>query len=100
MCLSLNDGSFKILDTKDLYTKNTITIKNIRGYHTKPITWLTAYCQNANEAPRVITVSGQDGLMACWNVETLLHSHHIPDPAPPSFKFIMNKGSRNDSNNG
>lgn len=46
--MSLNDGSFKILDSKDLYTKNTMTIKNIRGYHTKPINWMIAYCQNTN----------------------------------------------------
>jgi hypothetical protein len=50
--------------------------------------------------PRVITVSSQDGLMACWNVDTLLHSQHVPDPATPSFKFIMQKGGKNDSNNG
>ena len=37
--------------------------------------------------PRVITVSGQDGLMACWNVDTLLHAAQVPDPAAPSFKF-------------
>ena len=98
--MSLGDGSFKILDSRDLYTKNTMTIKNIRGYHTKPITWLIAYCQNANEMPRVITVSAQDGLMACWNVDTLLHSQVIPDPASPSFKFLMQKGSKGDSNNG
>lgn len=77
-----------------------MTIKNIRGYHTKPITWLIAYCQNANEMPRVITVSAQDGLMACWNVDTLLHSQVIPDPASPSFKFLMQKGTKSDSNNG
>lgn len=77
-----------------------MTIKNVRGYHTKPITWLIAYCQSANEMPRVVTVSAQDGLMACWNVDTLLHSPVIPDPATPSFKFLMMKGSRNDSNNG
>ena len=98
LCVSLNDGSFKVLDCKDLYTKNTMTIKNIRGYHSKPITWLTAYCQNANEMPRVITVSAQDGLMACWNVDTLLHTAQVPDPASPSFKFVMQKGK--DSNNG
>lgn len=50
--------------------------------------------------PRVVTVSAQDGLMACWNVDTLLHSPVIPDPATPSFKFLMMKGNRNDSNNG
>lgn len=77
-----------------------MTIKNIRGYHTKPITWLTAYCQNTNDMPRVITVSAQDGLMACWNVDTLLHTPTVPDPATPSFKFIMPKSGRNDSNNG
>ncbi len=77
-----------------------MTIKNIRGYHTKPINWMIAYCQNANEAPRIITASSQDGLMACWNVDTLLHAHQIPDPAIPSFKFLMQKGSKNDSNNG
>lgn len=50
--------------------------------------------------PRVITVSAQDGLMACWNVDTLLHSAQVPDPATPSFKFLMQRGSKNDSNNG
>ncbi len=50
--------------------------------------------------PRVITVSAQDGLMACWNVDTLLHSPNTTDSASPSFKFLMQKGSKNDSNNG
>jgi len=88
----LNDGSFKVMDTKDLYGKNTVTMKSIRGYHTKAITWLISYCQNINEMPRVITVSAQDGLMACWNVDTLVHSNQIPDPANPSFKFSRQGG--------
>jgi hypothetical protein len=46
ICVSLNDGSFKILDSSDLYSKNMMMIKSIRGYHSKPITWLIAYCQN------------------------------------------------------
>ncbi|CAM6005905.1 unnamed protein product [Sphagnum balticum] len=48
--------------------------------------------------PRVVTVSGQDGLMACWNVETILLAGG--DTSSPSFKFLMAKGNRNDSNNG
>lgn len=38
--------------------------------------------------------------MACWNIDTLLHAHQVPDPATPSFKFLMQKGNKNDSNNG
>jgi len=64
----LTDGSLKIMDNRDLYTKNMMPIKTIRGYHTKSINWLIAYCQNQNEMPRIITVSGADGLMACWNI--------------------------------
>ena len=45
-----------------------MTTKTIRGYHTKPITHLFTYCQNVNETPRVISVSGSDGQMACWNL--------------------------------
>lgn len=45
-----------------------MSIKTVKGYHTKPITWIFAYSQNANDVPRVITVSANDGLMACWNV--------------------------------
>jgi len=36
--------------------------------------------------------------MACWNVDTLLHTNQIPDPASPSFKFIMQSGKNGSSN--
>lgn len=47
LCVSLNDGSFRVFD-KDAYSKNAMTMKTIRGFHTKPITWILAYCQNTN----------------------------------------------------
>ncbi len=56
--------------------------------------------------PRVITVSGSDGLMACWNVDSMLQSqtgfnkNQNQNAITPCFKFIMNKGNKNDSNNG
>lgn len=99
LCISLNDGSFKVLDNKDFYTKNSMSIKTVRGYHTKPISWMIAYCQNENENPRMVTVS-VDGLMACWNLDTILHSNNSAEVASPSFKFMMAKSGKNDSNNG
>lgn len=59
--------------------------------------------------PRVITVSSSDGLMACWNVDSLLqsttngfnkNSNASLNTMTPCFKFIMSKSTKNDSNNG
>ena len=44
----MSDGSFKVLDSKDLYSKNSIPVRTIRGYHTKPINWIFSYSQNYN----------------------------------------------------
>lgn len=63
----------KIYDNKES-TKNSMTTRTIRGYHNKPITHLFTYCQSAGESPRVISVSASDGLMACWNIETIINS--------------------------
>ena len=70
----MNDGSFKVLDNKDLYSKNSMLVRTVKGYHTKPINWIFSYSQNYNEMPRVITASAQDSLMACWNVDMVFNS--------------------------
>lgn len=64
-----------------------MSIRTIKGYHIKPITWIFAYSQNYNEMPRVITASDQDGLMACWNIDMILKSPANVEQSSPCFKF-------------
>lgn len=64
-----------------------MSIRTVKGYHVKPISWIFAYSQNYNEMPRVITASDQDGLMACWNIDMILKSPPNMEMATPSFKF-------------
>jgi hypothetical protein len=87
ICIAVNDGSFKVLDTRDNLTKGGLLTKTVKGYHTKPITWIFAYSQNYNEMPRVITASDQDGMMACWNIDIILKNSNNIEAATPSFKF-------------
>lgn len=100
----MGDGSFKVLDIRDQSMKNSMSIRNIKGFHVKPITWIFAYSQNTNEMPKLITASGQDGLMACWNVDMILKTNppssgHEQQHAP-CFKFTSSaKSSKGGSQN-
>ena len=76
ICVAISDGSFKVIDCKDIYNKNAISVRTIKGYHNKPINWIFAYAQNYNEMPKVITASAQDGTMACWNIDMILRSNN------------------------
>ena len=88
ICIAMGDGSFKVLDIRDQSMKNSISIKNVKGFHVKPITWIFPYSQNTNELPRLITASGQDGLMACWNIDMILKSNENKEGFyTPCFKF-------------
>lgn len=44
----MGDGSFKVIDCKDLYGNSAVTYWSVRGYHVKPITWIFSYAQNSN----------------------------------------------------
>lgn len=88
VCVGASDGSLKIIDVNHL-----ATIKTIKGYYSKPITWIIAYKQSEYERPRVIAASS-DSSMACWNIDSNVET--------PSFKFLMKKKSLldNTSNDG
>lgn len=44
----MNDGSFKVLDTKENQSKGSMSIRTVKGYHNKPIAWIFSYSQNYN----------------------------------------------------
>ena len=77
LAVGCSDGSLKIID---LIKK--MCVKTMKGYHSKAITSIIAYKQNQQDRPRII-VNSQDGLLACWNVDTNVET--------PAFKFLMNK---------